>query len=66
MSKIVRCSELGVDCDFEARGATEEEVLQKCSEHGRTEHGIQDLTPELLMLMIGSIREEPEGQAVGA
>ena len=66
MSKIVRCSELGVDCDFEARGATEEEVLQKCSEHGRTAHGIQELTPELLLLVLAAIREEPEGQAVGA
>jgi predicted small metal-binding protein len=55
-----------VDCDFEARGATEEEVLQQCSDHGRTAHGIQELTPELLMLVLGAIREEPEAQAIGA
>jgi predicted small metal-binding protein len=66
MAKIVRCRQLGVDCDFEARGETEQEVLARATEHGRTEHGIPDLTPELLMLMIGSIREEPEAQAVGA
>ena len=36
MAKIVRCREVGVDCDFEARGATEQEVLEKCAEHGRT------------------------------
>jgi predicted small metal-binding protein len=29
MSKIVRCREVGVDCDFEAREETEQEVLQK-------------------------------------
>ena len=44
-AKILRCRDVGVDCDFEARGATEEEILQKCSEHGRTAHGIQELTP---------------------
>jgi len=66
MAKIVRCREVGVDCDFEARGATEEEVLEKCAEHGRTAHGIQDLTPELLLLVLAAIREEPEGHAVGA
>ena len=29
MAKIIRCREVGVDCDFEARGATEQEVLDK-------------------------------------
>ena len=66
MSKILRCRDIGVDCDFEARGATEEEILQQCSEHGRTAHGIQELTPELLMLVLGAIREEPEAHATRA
>ena len=66
MAKIIRCREVGVDCDFEARGATEKDVLDQCTEHGRTAHGIQELTAELLMLVLGSIREEPESQAVGA
>ena len=66
MAKIVRCRQLGVDCDFEARGETEQEVVDKAAEHGRAAHGIQELTAELLMLVLGSIREEPEGQAVGA
>jgi len=65
-AKILRCRDIGVDCDFEARGATEEEILQKCSEHGRTAHGIQELTPELLLLVLGAIREEPEGRSVSA
>ena len=66
MAKIIRCREVGVDCDFEARGATEQEVLKKCAEHGRTAHGIQELTPELITKVRAAIREEPEGQAVGA
>jgi predicted small metal-binding protein len=64
MAKIVRCREVGVDCDFEARGATEQAILDQCAEHGRSAHGVQELTPELLMLVLGAIREEPE--AVGA
>ena len=66
MVKILLCRDVGVDCEFEARGATEEEILQKCSEHGRTAHGIQELTPELLMLVLATIHEEPEARAVGA
>ena len=66
MAKIVRCRQLGVDCDFEAWGETDQEVVDKTAEHGRTVHGIQELTAELLMLVLGSIREEPEEQALGA
>jgi predicted small metal-binding protein len=66
MAKIIRCREVGVDCDFEARGATEQEVLDKAAEHGRTAHGIQELSPELIAKVRAAIREESEGQAVGA
>jgi predicted small metal-binding protein len=66
MAKIVRCREVGVDCDFEARGATEQEVLDKCAEHGRTAQGMQELTPGLVAKVRAAIREEPEEEAVGA
>lgn len=66
MAKVVRCRQLGVECDFEARGTTDEEVMATCAEHSRIAHGIHDLTPELLLLVIAAIREEPEGQAAGA
>jgi predicted small metal-binding protein len=66
MAKVVRCREVGVDCDFEARGATEQEVLDKAAEHGRTAHGMQELSPELAAKVRAAIREEPEGQAAGA
>jgi predicted small metal-binding protein len=66
MAKIIRCREVGVDCDFEARGATEEEVLEQCANHGRIAHGMQELTPELVAKVRAAIREEPGGQAVGA
>jgi predicted small metal-binding protein len=29
MKKILKCRDVGVDCDFEASGKTEEEVLKK-------------------------------------
>ena len=66
MAKIVRCREVGVDCDFEARGETEQDVLDKCAEHGRTAHGMQELSPEVVAKVRAAIRDEAEGQAVGA
>jgi predicted small metal-binding protein len=60
VTKIVRCKDVGVDCDFEARGSSEQEVLNQCAEHGRTAHGIQELTPELVMAVLFAMREEDE------
>lgn len=63
MAKIIRCRDVGVDCDFEARGNTVEEVLQKCREHAKAEHGISDIPPELLARVTALIREEePAGR----
>jgi predicted small metal-binding protein len=58
MSKIVRCREVGVDCDFEARGETEEDVLRECAEHARTEHNMNEIPPELAAKVRTAIREE--------
>jgi predicted small metal-binding protein len=66
MAKVVRCRDVGVDCDFEARGETEQEVLNACADHGRTAHGMQVLPQELVEKVRASIREEPEGKAAGA
>jgi predicted small metal-binding protein len=63
MTKVVRCREVGADCDFEARGATEQEILDQCAEHGRTAHGMQNLPQELVDKVRAAIHEEEEGQA---
>ena len=63
MAKIIRCRDVGVDCDFEARGNTVDEVLQKCREHAKTAHGINDIPPELIIRVKAAIREEePAGR----
>ncbi len=59
MSKMVSCREVGVDCDFEARGETEQEVLQKCAEHAKAAHGMDEIPPELAAKVRSSIRDEP-------
>ncbi|MCI0623820.1 MAG: DUF1059 domain-containing protein [Acidobacteria bacterium] len=58
MTKVVRCREVGVDCDFEARGETEKEVLDKCAEHGQSAHGMKELPPELVEKVKAAIHEE--------
>ncbi len=60
MAKVVGCRDIGVDCDFVARGQTEQEVLQQCAEHARTAHGMNEIAPELTEKIRSGIREEGE------
>jgi predicted small metal-binding protein len=56
--KIVKCRDVGVDCDFVARGATEQEIMQQCAEHARKEHGMNEIPPELAQKVRANIRDE--------
>ena len=49
MKKILKCRDVGVDCDFEASGKTEEEVLKKATEHARKDHNIKRVTKDYLV-----------------
>jgi len=58
MAKTISCRDVGVDCDFVATGETEQEILQKCSEHARTTHNMNELPAELAEKVRGNIRDE--------
>jgi len=47
-----------VDCDFEARGETEREVLKQCADHARTEHGMDPIPADLVAKVKAAIRDE--------
>jgi predicted small metal-binding protein len=59
MAKVINCRQVGVDCDFEARGETEQEVIQKCAEHAKSAHGMTEMSEELKEKVRNGIREEP-------
>lgn len=63
MTKIVNCRDVGVDCDFEARGETEQEVLQRCAEHARSAHSMTDIPPDLIDKVKSAIRDEEDKAA---
>ncbi len=58
MPKVLRCRDVGVDCDFVVRGETEEEILGKAKEHGRKKHNMKEIPPEMLAKARAAIREE--------
>lgn len=57
MAKTLHCRDTGSDCDFVARGQTEEELWQQVSDHAQQVHNLQ-LTDELKQQLRPLIREE--------
>ncbi len=58
MAKILSCREMGVECDFIARGKTVDEVLEKAKEHGKKVHDMKEFPPDLMTKARSLIREE--------
>ena len=56
--KHLRCRDVGMDCDFEAHGRTEDEVVQKAAAHAAQKHGITEITPELASKVRAAIRAD--------
>ena len=56
MTKQLRCRDVGLNCDFEVRGTTDEEVLQKAVAHARIVHQLPDVPPELATKVRAAIR----------
>jgi predicted small metal-binding protein len=63
MAKVLTCRDVGVDCDFVARGATVDEVLEKAREHATKEHGFADIPAELVDKVKAAIRDEEAASA---
>ena len=59
MSKIIDCNKVNPasGCDHVVRGETEEELLRNAAEHAK-EHGIVDVTPEVVKMIKANIEDE--------
>ncbi len=58
MAKTVSCRDVGMDCDFVARGETTEDILQQATEHARIAHKMTEIPPEVADKVRGAIRDE--------
>jgi len=58
MSKVLSCREVGMDCDFVARGQNEQEILAKAAEHARKDHGMDRIPDEVLDKVKAAIHDE--------
>lgn len=61
MAKTMSCKDVGPDCDFVARGESEEEVMSQVAAHARDKHGLDEMPPELAEKARAAIRDEQQG-----
>jgi predicted small metal-binding protein len=57
MAKVLKCREVGLDCNFVARADTEEEIMQQVAEHANTTHGVQDMPEDVIARVRGVIHD---------
>jgi len=58
MAKVLRCREVGVDCDFEAKGNSVEEIMQQAERHAKEAHGMDSIPPDLVEKVQKAIHDE--------
>ena len=47
MEKVLRCRDVGMDCDVEIHAQSEQEILDKAVEHAQTAHNLKEISPEV-------------------
>jgi predicted small metal-binding protein len=59
MGKIIECAKVDPSsgCQHVVRGKNEDEVLKNAMEHAK-QHGIREMTPDLMAKVKGAIRDE--------
>jgi len=61
MAKLIVCREVGFDCDAEVRAETVDEALAIAAAHVTRDHGIADVTPDMVQVVVARIHDVPGG-----
>jgi predicted small metal-binding protein len=58
VAKMMKCRSVGLDCDFVARGETEDQVMQKVAEHAKKDHGMSSIPADVVAKVKAAIHNE--------
>ena len=58
MEKVIRCRDVGFDCNGVIKAKTEDEALKLAAEHAIKVHGLKEITPEIVAKVKSVIRTE--------
>jgi len=53
--KEFKCSDAGHACDWKARGDNDADIINKAKEHGKQQHGLNDVKDEQIQPLIHDI-----------
>jgi len=57
MEKVIRCRDVGFDCDGVIKAKTEEEALKLAAQHAMSVHGVKEITPKIAAKVKSVIRD---------
>ena len=58
MAKVVRCRDLGFDCEAVIRAESADEALAQAAEHAQTVHGLTEISDEVVQAVRAAVRDE--------
>lgn len=58
MAKVLRCRDVGFDCDAVVRADTEDEILQQVAVHAKRDHGLEEVSDDVVKTVLKQIRTE--------
>ncbi len=56
--KVLRCRDVGFDCEGVMRAETEAEILRQAAEHAKTVHNLSEISEQAVAKIRTLIREE--------
>lgn len=58
MAKVIRCRDVGFDCEGVVRAETEDEALNQVAAHAKTAHNLEAVTEEVVAKVRAVMRDE--------
>ena len=58
MAKVLRCADMGSECNWVGRAETEEDLFKMAAKHAAEAHGMKEIPKELLAKAKAVIRNE--------
>ena len=56
--KVIRCKDVGFNCEAVVRASTESEALQMAAQHAKEVHGVDPVPPEVVEKVRAVIHDE--------
>ena len=53
-----KCKDIGMDCGFETKSKSNEELMKQIKDHASKVHNIKDIPPDLMTKINGAIKPD--------